>query len=147
MSHKRVKIPMKLNYSGKHLKTYRIVDRANQLLISPFFKAEVDNLLTAYYRSEISDNFKTILETDRLVSVKTFFNPFSRKKILSRSNAIYVNSLRIEKSHRDALVSLMHGVLQKADENDVVSNTLGLENKQQKENFFKEFAAISKNYM
>ena len=136
---------MKLNYSGKHLKTYRIFDRANQLLISPFFKAEVDNLLTAYYRSEISDNFKTILETDRLVSVKTFFNPFSRNKILSRSNAIYVNTLRIEKSHRDALASLMHGVLQKADEKDAVSKTLGLENKQQKENFFKEFEVISKN--
>ena len=147
MSHKRVEIPMKLNYSGKHLKTYRIVDRANQLLISPFFKAEVDNLLVTYNKSEISDKFKAILETDKLVPVKTVFSPFSRNKILSRSNAIYVNTLRMKKSHRDALASLMNVVLQKADENDAISKILGFENKQQKENFFKEFAAISKNYM
>ncbi|MAS72053.1 MAG: hypothetical protein CMP13_15770 [Zunongwangia sp.] len=138
---------MKLDYSGKHLKTYRIVERANQLLISPFFKAEVNNLLATYCKKELSEEFLAILETEERVLVKTTFSPFSKKKIFFKSNSLYVNTLRLKSSHRDALASLMHSVLNVADENHSISKLLDFENQRQKNHFFNEFGAISKSYI
>ena len=138
---------MKLICDSKNLKTYRIVSRANHLVVSPFFKSEVNRLISSKKKDANIIEFEQLLESECEIPVKTHINLFSKSSMTSKMNIIYVNKLKLKSSHRDLLAELLTRSLEIMDIEGKVSKLLHLQDADERSAFFNEFGAISKSYI
>ncbi|MCL6220135.1 hypothetical protein [Zunongwangia pacifica] len=138
---------MKLYYSGNHTKIRRLVHRANQLIVSPFYLSELKKYLVAKGKEDKFDLFKGLLDKDQEILVKTYLRIFSGTCIELKHHVIAVNTFRLNKSHRDLLALLTENMYREMDAQLEISNLLNLNSKPEKETFFKEIGAISKSYI
>ncbi|MDN3596621.1 hypothetical protein [Zunongwangia endophytica] len=138
---------MELKYSGSHLKTKRLVHRANQLFVSPFYKNEIRNYLVKQGKGDYYESFKTILEYNKEISVKTFFSFLSKNRMKASSNVVYVNTMKMNGAHRDLLALLTEKTFMAMDCDSEISKKLDLKSKVNRDILFKEIGKISKSYI
>ncbi|WBL21680.1 hypothetical protein [Zunongwangia sp. HRR-M8] len=136
---------MKLYYSGNHSKLEAIVNRANEIIESPFYISELRKYLIENNRGCYFGIFKKLLENDKQIKVKLHFNPFTRIKINSKSNSIMVSPTSLSGTHRDVIVLLSEYIYRIILSNPQISRCLNF-SQEEKNEFLKEMGGISKHY-
>ncbi|WBL24434.1 hypothetical protein [Zunongwangia sp. HGR-M22] len=136
---------MKLIYNGGNRKLSRVVNRANEILLSSFYFLEIEKYLRENYEEEKCLIFLTALKSfDEKVAIKGFWNPIGKKYLEIKDDYIQINTAHLSKSHRTLLAQLIGEYLMILDQRKQLSQIIPLKNGK---DLPANFGSIARNFM
>ncbi|MDN3594567.1 hypothetical protein [Zunongwangia endophytica] len=136
---------MKLIYNGGNRKLSRVVNRANEILLSSFYFLEIEKYLRENYDEERCLSFLMELKSlDEKVAIKGFWNPIGRTYLKIKDDSIEINTAHLSKSHRTLLEQLIGEYLMILDQRKQLSQIIPLKNGK---DLPASFGSIARNFM